>query len=166
MDKLEAWLRLNRAHLSPKRQLALLEALGSPEAILLAPDHVLDGVEGISVRRTRPAAEGAQADVSEDLAKLGEGSVTLLGLPEEGFPARLRDIPDPPPLLFVAGTLDRRDELAVGVVGTRASTPYGNLAAERISADLARRGFTIVSGLARGIDQAAHAGALSAGEGP
>ena len=81
----------------------------------------------------------------------------------EGFPRALRDVAGMPPALYVRGALRDADALAVAVVGARLATPYGVEMAERLAGDLARRGVTIVSGLARGIDTAAHRGALRAG---
>jgi DNA processing protein len=88
---------------------------------------------------------------------------TQIALGEPAYPANLREIQAPPPRLYVRGTLDGGDALAVAIVGSRAATPYGLAVAERLSADLAARGVTVVSGLARGIDSAAHRGALRAG---
>jgi DNA processing protein len=79
------------------------------------------------------------------------------------YPAQLREIPDAPEVLYVRGRLEREDALAVAVVGSRRATPYGVDVAEGLSAELAARGVTIVSGLARGIDSAAHRGALRGG---
>lgn len=80
-----------------------------------------------------------------------------------GYPKLLREIHDPPELLTVKGTLLPEDEAAVAIVGTRAATPYGLSVAERLAEELARCGITVVSGLAEGIDRAAHEGALKAG---
>jgi DNA processing protein len=85
----------------------------------------------------------------------------LLG--DAAYPANLREIQAPPGRLYVRGTLTEDDVLAVAIVGARAATPYGVAVAERLAADLAARGVTVVSGLARGIDSAAHRGALRAG---
>ena len=71
----------------------------------------------------------------------------------------LEEIPDPPPLLYMQGTLEPRDQLAIALVGSRRCTPYGIRIAERLATSLGRAGFTVVSGLARGIDAAAHRGA-------
>ncbi|HKZ06484.1 MAG TPA: DNA-processing protein DprA [Methylomirabilota bacterium] len=79
------------------------------------------------------------------------------------FPAQLRSIPDPPSSLWMRGTVQREDALAIAVVGSRRATPHGLALAERLAGDLAARGVTVVSGLARGIDSAAHRGALAAG---
>ena len=79
----------------------------------------------------------------------------------ETYPDRLKTIPDPPPLLYVSGTLSKQDEVAVAIVGGRRATPAGRLVTEEIASDLAAAGVTIISGLARGIDAAAHQGALA-----
>ena len=84
-------------------------------------------------------------------------------LGDTAYPANLREIHAPPARLYVRGTLVEDDALAVAIVGSRAATPYGVAVAERLAADLAARGVTVVSGLARGIDSAAHRGALRAG---
>ena len=90
-----------------------------------------------------------------------EISVTTLG--EADYPEALRWIPEPPPVLYIWGTLRHEDSLAVAVVGSRKPSPYGQLAAQRLSTELAQYGFTVVSGLARGVDSLAHQGALQAG---
>ncbi len=86
----------------------------------------------------------------------------VLGLEDAGYPEALRALPDPPRRLYVQGGPLPVRSLAVAVVGARAATPYGRTVAERLAHDLARCGLTVVSGLARGIDAAAHAGALAA----
>ena len=82
---------------------------------------------------------------------------------DAGYPARLAEVPDAPATLHVRGALVDADALAVAIVGSRRATPYGLEVAETLAADLAARGVTIVSGLARGIDSAAHRGALRVG---
>jgi len=90
-------------------------------------------------------------------------SITLVTLQDDGFPPLLRASSDPPPVLYVRGRLEPDDRLAVAVVGARRATPHGTRTAARLAEGLASRGFTIVSGLARGIDAAAHQGALAGG---
>jgi DNA processing protein len=87
----------------------------------------------------------------------------LIALGDARYPANLREIAAPPERLYVRGRLAEEDVLAVAIVGSRAATTYGLAVAERLAADLAARGVTVVSGLARGIDSAAHRGALRAG---
>jgi DNA processing protein len=94
------------------------------------------------------------------LSALGISTLTLL---DPDYPANLREVADPPPVLFVRGRLADSDATAVALVGTRRASPYGFAAADRLARDLASAGVTIVSGLARGVDTAAHAAALDAG---
>ncbi len=86
-----------------------------------------------------------------------------ISLGDTAYPANLREIQAPPEQLYVRGALAEDDALAIAIVGSRTATPYGLAVAERLGADLAARGVTVVSGLARGIDSAAHRGALRAG---
>lgn len=93
-----------------------------------------------------------------------EGStLSIITFLDADYPARLRTIPDPPPLLYVSGQLSAADQYAVAIVGARRATVAGRLVTEELSRELASAGLTIVSGLARGVDAAAHRGALAAG---
>lgn len=107
-----------------------------------------------------PRAEAAPADQRGRAERAG---ARLLLVEDDEYPAQLRVIPSPPSFLMVQGALRVEDALALAIVGSRHATPYGMQVAERLASDLAARGVTIVSGLARGIDTAAHRGALSAG---
>ncbi len=163
-SQLEAWLVLNISGLSPRVQLALLEAFGSPDAVLGASNDrllALDGVTAAHVGKLRAAQ--AEADVARVLETLGELGAHLVPISDERYPGLLREIDAPPPVLFVRGELTARDELAVALVGTRRRSPYGEIVAGRLARDLVRRGFTVVSGLAVGIDADAHAATIEAG---
>jgi DNA processing protein len=98
-----------------------------------------------------------------EMEKLGKYGVKVLTFRDPDYPARLKEIYDYPPVLYLRGTLLPQDEWCLAVVGTRRSTVYGRQAAEEITADLARNKITIVSGLAKGIDSVAHQSALGAG---
>ena len=100
---------------------------------------------------------------AREMERLQATEVRLTTLGEASYPEALRWIPEPPPVLYIWGTLQPADSLAVAVVGSRKPSPYGQLAAQRLSAELAQYGFTVVSGLARGVDSLAHQGALQAG---
>jgi DNA processing protein len=104
-----------------------------------------------------------RADVPGELELMAREGVRLLVRGGVDFPALLQDIPDPPHLLYLRGTLLPQDSRAVALVGSRQSTAYGRRITERLATDLTRAGFTIVSGLARGIDGIAHRAALKAG---
>lgn len=108
-------------------------------------------------------SDGGPASFEEELAFIERHQVQLLTLADAEYPAALREIHDPPPVLYVQGTLLPEDAAAVAIVGTRLATTHGLFVAERLGRELAAHGITIVSGLARGIDGAAHRGALTAG---
>jgi DNA processing protein len=105
----------------------------------------------------------AQAVAAQQRQAAERSRARLVTLEDAEYPALLKQVPVPPPFLFVRGTLAREDGLAVAVVGSRQPTAYGLKVAGRLGGDLAARGVTIVSGLARGVDTAAHQGALGAG---
>ena len=90
-------------------------------------------------------------------------NIDIISIRHENYPARLKTIHDPPPILYVRGTLEDRDAFSIAVVGTRRASPYGRRQTERLTTALAHAGFTIISGLALGIDAAAHRAALDAG---
>jgi len=100
---------------------------------------------------------------ANEIARLQATGTSVMTLGDGDYPQALRWIPEPPPVLYMRGTLRYEDGLAVAVVGSRRPSPYGQLAAQRLSAELAQYGLTVVSGLARGIDSLAHRGALQAG---
>ena len=116
-----------------------------------------------------PARPGARtradivAALSEQRGLAGRAGARLLLSEDDEYPASLAAVPAPPPFLLARGELRKEDALALAIVGSRRATAYGLGAAERLAADLAARGVTIVSGFARGIDTAAHRGALAAG---
>lgn len=162
-----AWLRLSLTPgLGPRLVSALLERFGSPAAVLQATAAELQSVPhlGPKVANQLLAAWREQdAVLAQELAAVAQAQVTVLGRTSAAFPSRLRQLADPPIVLYQRGTWMPRDEWAVSVVGSRQCTSYGRRQAERLVGELARRGFTIVSGLARGIDGVAHRAALEAG---
>jgi len=142
----------------------LLAHFGSPEAILAASPRELAAVPGVGRRiaKTIPSmADTAAAD--EVLALCRDRGVEMLVEGGAGYPPLLGRISDPPGLLFARGTIEPCDSLAIAIVGSRHATAYGRRIAWQLAGGLARAGYTIVSGLARGIDAAAHRGALDAG---
>lgn len=160
----EAWLQLNASGVSSRLQLALLDAFGSPEDIFGASNEQLRAVAGISSTHVGKLRQTeADADTAAMWDRLCELDAHLLPIADERYPPMLREIDDPPPLLFVRGAFDERDELSVALVGTRKRSPYGKMVAEQLSRDLVRRGFSVVSGLAMGIDADAHGATLEAG---
>lgn len=145
----------------------LVRTFGSPEAVLQASEDELVQTGGISPAlakaiRRGPAVEDLRA-VDRELTAIERLPIRVLTILDPDYPARLKTIHDPPPVLSASGSFDESDHHAVAVVGTRDATPAGLAVAERLSRGLAEVGFTVVSGLARGIDGAAHRGALEAG---
>jgi DNA processing protein len=164
-DELVHTLRLSLIPgVGPRTRQVLLERFGSAQAVLSAAPSELRGVSGVGPKLTgKIMAAGEQIDVEAEIALCQAHGITILTEADEQYPRLLREIPDPPGVLFVRGKLEPGDGLAIAIVGTRHATQYGLRQAERLAGCLAQAGLTIVSGLARGIDAAAHRGALSAG---
>jgi DNA processing protein len=143
----------------------LLERFGSPQGVFAASKAEIAGVARIgpalAERIAAATADEAAADAVLSLCR--DHDVGILEEGTAGYPGLLARIDDPPHLLFARGRLLPCDALAVAIVGARHATPYGLKVAERLAGGLARAGYTVVSGLARGIDAAAHRGALAAG---
>jgi DNA processing protein len=120
-------------------------------------------VPGIGPRLSDRIRRAGEIDVDREIELCRAHQIDIVLESDAEYPALLREIPDPPGVLFRRGRPQPLDQLAVAIVGTRHATHYGLRQAERLAAGLSRAGFTIVSGLARGIDAAAHQGCLSAG---
>lgn len=147
----------------PLTRQALLARFGSPSAVLAASLDQLDEVPGVGPKLARRIVLAPrEIDVAEELEVCAAHQIRVLLETDPEYPARLKTIPDPPGALFVRGTLQPADALAVAIVGTRHATQYGLQTAERLAYGLSQAGYTIVSGLARGVDAAAHRGALAA----
>jgi len=153
----------------PRIRQTLLARFGSPGAVLRAAPSQLREVDGVGPKLTRKiAAAGDEIDVEAEIALCRQNDIEILVEPRNGvddsrYPRMLREIHDPPGVLFVRGSIKPEDALAVAIVGTRHATQYGLRQAERLGGSLARAGLTVVSGLARGVDAAAHRGALAVG---
>jgi DNA processing protein len=158
------WLALRLVPgLGARKAGQLVERFRTPQAIFRASRSELEGV-GIAGGVAQSIASGCSfEDAVLQQQKMLETAVSLVALSDPRYPAKLREIFDPPVALFVRGRVELLGSLMLAVVGTRRPTPYGLAVTERLSADLVRAGLTIVSGMARGIDTAAHKGALSAG---
>lgn len=158
------WLALKMTpQLGPRRAVDLLKKFGSPGAIFQQEARDLEGA-GVSYSVARSLESGtAMEDAIEQQRLLATTGTRLVTWFDDAYPERLRQIYDPPFLLYARGDLDLLASPSIAVVGTRRPSAYGLVAAERLSKDLAQAGLTIVSGMARGIDTAAHKAALEIG---
>jgi DNA processing protein len=158
------WLALRLVPgLGARKAKQLLDEFRTPQAIFRASRSELEG-SGISGSVAQSIASGcAFEDAVLQQQKLIETGTEIVPVRDPRYPARLREIFDPPVLLFARGRLDLLDTPMLAVVGTRRPTPYGMAVSERLAGDLGRASLTIVSGMARGIDTAAHKGVLACG---
>ncbi|HEY2001497.1 MAG TPA: DNA-processing protein DprA, partial [Acidobacteriaceae bacterium] len=159
-----AWLAMALTPgLGPRRIQRAVRGLPEPAELFRMPLTALEALQ-IPVAAARFIAEGkARKAAEEEWQKIGDNGCAILTLGDEQYPERLREIFDPPPVLWVRGNRELLSRPAIAVVGTRAPSPYGTGMAEMLSRDLAARRMVILSGMARGVDTAAHKGALSAG---
>lgn len=165
MTTLEALVALNLLpKIGPVRVRRLLERFDTAEAVLSASKDRLMQVDGIGEELAKILLKWQDhADPAKELAEVGERGLSLLMPEDPAFPPALRQAYDAPLFLYVWGKVEERDRHAIGVVGTRRITHYGREATKKLSYQLAHAGFTIVSGLARGVDTVAHEAALAAG---
>jgi DNA processing protein len=152
---------LSAKGLGPRRIKVLLEHFGSATTILEADKQALAEVEGFGEVTIKSIEEAKQKDwASKELERAEKLNIQLVHFESEEYPQALKQIYDPPPLLYVRGTLPG-SERAVGIVGTRDATDYAMKFSEGLARDLASANVTVVSGLALGIDSAAHRGAVN-----
>ena len=157
---LSDWLRLSAVPgLGAESQRSLLAAFGLPQQVFMAGRTALAGVVG-KARADAVLAAPNQEAIERALAWAQEPGNHILTLADDTYPHALLDIPDPPLLLYVKGALTLLQRPALAIVGARSSSAHGEANAEAFARHLASQGFTIVSGLAAGIDTAAHRGAL------
>ena len=164
---LESWLKLRAIEgVGDHTLLALIREWKNPDAVFCASSDELIQ-RGCSSRLAHAIRRAPDRDtcqrIERELTTIERQQIKVRTFMDESYPSRLRMIPDPPPILFISGTLTGSDELAVAVVGARRATAAGKLFTEELAVGLAGAGFTIVSGLARGVDAAAHRSALAAG---
>lgn len=141
----------------------LIDRFGSPEQILTASDNDLKAIEGMSwtlIRRIR--AHRLPDRIRQDIRLVRQKNIRIVTMNDPEYPELLLQIPDPPPFLYLRGQLKSKIK-AIAMVGSRMATNYGLSVARRLGAELAGCGLTVVSGMALGIDTAAHEGALEGG---
>jgi len=160
----KSWIKLNMIKgIGPLRFATLLKHFGSPQEILSARASSLSQVKGIGEQIAhRIIEEKDKVKVDVELEKIEKEGIKVLTLAHEEYPMNLRTIYDPPPVLYVKGKIEPDDRLAIAMVGSRSATIYGKTTASKLAGELVHAGFTIISGLARGIDAASHYGAIRA----
>ena len=148
--------------MSQARLRNLLVRFKSPEAVFAAPESELTEVKGI----TQEIARGIRLyrrspDTASRITRAREQDCHVTSFLDSDYPFNLRNVDHAPPVLFTLGRIEEQDKLALAIIGTRRADPYGMMVAQRFGRGLAEHGVTVVSGLARGIDTAAHIGALA-----
>jgi len=162
------WVALSTVEgVGPKRYINLLNHLGSPKEVLSASGERLSAISEVGKEIARNIKEKVKWQVADEQLKLLEkhskktdGKINFITYKDPTYPENLKNIYDPPPFLFIRGELKKDDQKALAIVGTRRASSYGKGVAEKLASELARRGVTIVSGLARGIDSIGHLSAL------
>ncbi len=164
MNGTEACIALNMvAGMGPVRLRKLLEVFETPERILAAKRSELRTVDGIGSDVAEKIASWESAvDLSAELERIRHFGAEVITAQSPAYPRQLREIHAPPIVLYVWGELTERDQHAIAIIGSRRTSHYGAECAKKLSYQLAYSGLTVISGLARGIDTAAHQGALAA----
>lgn len=163
MDDLRPWIRLTKTGASARRLNQLLDHFGSPEAFFAASPAEISRLAACPSRVAERLLDPIYQANDRDLRLMERLDVRLIPRSDPDYPALLKEISDPPVALYVRGELLESDRRAVAIVGSRQASDYGRRTAERLARDLVAAGYAVVSGLARGIDTAAHYGALRAG---
>ncbi len=161
---LKYWMWLScLTSLRPKAKNLALEHFDSIDELFFADEGNLKQIEGLTPRDVELLSNKNMAYAMKSLEICAENNVEIMAITDSRYPSRLRNMYDPPVVLFIMGNLpDMDDEAAIGVVGTRKATPYGIKMATNLGYEITRGGGLIVSGLAEGIDSAAAVGALRA----
>jgi DNA processing protein len=157
------WLALSLTPgLGPTRSRKLVEHFGSTEAIFRASLTELEG-SGMQAVSAQSIATGKSAELArEEIARAAAAGIAIVSMDDPSYPPRLKEIYDPPLILYVRGAVEALTRPGIAMVGTRHPTPYGSGMAERLACDLAAQGLVIISGMARGVDTASHRGAIAA----
>jgi len=142
----------------------LLNSFNSPDEVLDAPIQKLMQIQGIDKKIAVNIKNGINQEfINKQLDQLNKNKIDILSYWDKNYPERLKKIYDPPAFLFIKGSIIPQDDLSIGIVGSRATSQYGKSVTEQFSSELADLKFTIISGMARGIDSVAHRAALKSG---
>lgn len=157
------WIALNMiSSITPEKIHILLDHFLNPKKIWAASRKKLESIPGFETSAKTFCQHRKAVDIEKELKEIKKRNIRVLTLEDEDYPNPLRSLASPPPVLYLKGDYSKEDEFSLAVVGTRRCTSYGKLTAQKLSKELARLGFTIVSGMALGVDTSAHRGALKA----
>ncbi|RMD59807.1 MAG: DNA-processing protein DprA, partial [Nitrospirae bacterium] len=165
MENLRYWLGLNMVNgVGPITIKHLISVFGSPKLVFSANEDELLNIANITKSKAEAIVNFKEWEhVDREIERSERGEFSIITMEHENYPLGLRQIDDPPPVLYVKGELRDSDRFSISIVGSRRCTGYGVSVAEMMSNKLSSYGLTIVSGMAKGIDSIAHRAALSAG---
>ncbi|MFH0739014.1 MAG: DNA-processing protein DprA [Candidatus Omnitrophota bacterium] len=163
MTRIQALVGLNLTRdIGSIRLKRLLDYFKDPESILNAPQGQLIAVSGIGQKIASGITLVKKEDIDREFREANKLGLCIISSEDTDYPANLKNIPDPPIVLYVKGELKKEDNLGVAIVGSRRASFYGLASAQRFGSELSERGFTVISGMARGIDTCAHRAAMKA----
>jgi DNA processing protein len=164
MTRKEAYVCLNMVlDIGSIRLKKLIEAFGAPEEILKASWEKLVSVSGIGAKIAQKITAIKLQDLEKEFEDARKQNINIITFEEDGYPENLKDIYDPPIVLYIKGGIITEDTNSLAIVGSRRASIYGLTSAEKFAYQLGQRSVTIISGMARGVDTYAHRGALKAG---
>lgn len=163
-ENLKYWLALNKiTNLGPVTIRKLWEHFGSIEKVWGADEDVILSIEGLNRLAVKSFIQNrSQVKLEDELEKISKERVSVLTLEDKDYPELLKNIYDPPPVLYIKGKGFKKEEKMIGIVGTRRASRYGKEVAKKLAFELSQLGMTIVSGMAIGIDTCAHQGSIEA----
>lgn len=165
MSNLRYWIALSMLdYIGPVRTKKLLSIFERPEKIFSADIDDLYAVEGIGIKRAKEIKEFSSWDtIDKQIETIKKTGIDILCLDDPLYPSLLKETQSAPAVIYVKGNINPQDRYSIAIVGSRKPTDYGSAIAQNMSEELAAIGFTIVSGMARGIDSLSHKGAIRAG---
>lgn len=164
MNRFEALVSLNLiGDIGSTRLKKLLDYFDKPENILNVPQEKLMAISGIGQKIANQIRSLRREDIDKEFDLANKYNLKIMTIEDADYPKNLKQIPDPPVVLYVKGEIKEQDKFSIAIVGSRRASFYGLSCAEKFAADLSNKGFTIVSGMAHGIDTYAHRGALKTG---
>ena len=163
MNENDYMMYLSRSlNLNGRKIYHILSCFGTAEEVYSAPEKVIASIRGVTQKDLKNLAEG-KALIDFWIEEAQKANVKYVSVTDKGYPKNLKQIFEPPSLIYYKGSLPKEDDICISMIGARRCSEYGAQTAYRLSKDIATQDFTVVSGLARGIDAMSHKGALAAG---